>query len=1071
MLPVKLSPQFIQMVHQNTSDNCVNGTGTFCEGVAHGRSSVRCVQSPIVIKRMHQPLIDNVRFRVGTLNVGTMRGRSGEVVEMLCRRDVDLCCIQECRWRGASARMISGKDSMYKFFWVGKDDGFGGVGILLKEKWVEHVVDVNRVNDRIMVIKVLVGSTVITVTCVYAPQCGLDENTKDQFYDELLAVVSKFDEKETVVVAGDLNGHVGSSASGYEGVHGGSGFGDRNPEGERILEFCDANNMIVANTMFTKRASRLVTYESGGLRSQIDYVLVRRATRKLVKDVKVIAGEECAPQHRLVVCDLTLKTSREVKRPHVPRRKVWKLKEENIRQAFGAYVQENLEGQEVSASVEDKWSCLKKCLLDASDQTCGWTKGPHRRREVWWWNDQVDDAIKEKKRLWKEWKSGGCKELYLAAKRRAKAEVYAAKKQAEEQKMANILRRDDEKQVVFKVAKQMMKTNQDVVGEKCVRDDNGSLAFTDNAKKKAWKAHYQRLLNEEFEWNKDSLTQVDPVHGPAIRIEKEMVVEAVNKMKTGKAAGPTGVVIEMLKAGGDACIDLVTDLVNAIIHDGEIPSDWQVSSIVNCFKGKGEAIERGNYRGLKLLEQVMKVVERIVDQLIREQVHIDDMQFGFMKGRGTTDAIFIVRQLQEKFLAKKKKPYFAFVDLEKAFDRIPREVVWWAMRKLGVDEWLVRVVQSMYHNVRSRVRVNTELSDEFDVKVGVHQGSVLSPLLFIMVLEALSEEFRTGCPWELLYADDLVLVAESMEELVVKLKKWKEGMESKGLRVNMGKTKCMVSDATMVSTRETGKYPCSICHKGVGSNSIHCSGCNLWVHKKCSNIKGRLRDNQNYRCRKCTGEIRVQAEPRVKQVVIDGEALEVVDKFCYLGEMISAFGGAEEAVIARIRSGWKKFRDLLPVLTCRGFSLRSKGRVYQACVRSVMLYGSETWALKESDLQRLERNDMRMIRWMCNVTLKDRKSSLELRGRLGLDSIRNCIRTGRLRWFGHVERRDDDSWVKKCREIVVVGRQERGRPRKTWNQVVANDLRALKIDRDLAQNRIEWKIAIENPSNPCKHGK
>ncbi len=159
----------------------------------------------------------------------------------------------------------------------------------------------------------------------------------------------------------------------------------------------------------------------------------------------------------------------------------------------------------------------------------------------------------------------------------------------------------------------------------------------------------------------------------------------------------------------------------------------------------------------------MKAMERVVDKLIRERVPIDDMQFGFVQGRGTIDAIFLVRQLQEKYLGKNKKLYFAFRDLKKAFDRVPRGVIWWAMRRLGVEEWLVSVVMSMYVNTRSRVRVNCSFSTDFVVKVGVHQGSVLSPLLFIMVFEALSSEFRTGCPWELLYADDLVLIAESRE--------------------------------------------------------------------------------------------------------------------------------------------------------------------------------------------------------------------------------------------------------------------------------------------------------------------
>ena len=218
------------------------------------------------------------------------------------------------------------------------------------------------------------------------------------------------------------------------------------------------------------------------------------------------------------------------------------------------------------------------------------------------------------------------------------------------------------------------------------------------------------------------------------------------------------------------------------------------------------------------------------------------MQCGFMSGRGTTDAIFIVRQLQEKHLAAKKPLYMAFIDLEKAFDRVPQDVIWWAMRKLGIDEWLVRLVQSIYKDVRSRVRVGDGHSEEFGVGVGVHQGSVLSPLIFIIVLEALSREFHTGCPWELLYADNLMISAESMEELLVKVQTWKTEMEKKGLCVNMGKTKIMEFGINLDVLKKSGKYPCGVCQSGVGSsNAIFCGGCKRWVHKKCSGIKGPLR--------------------------------------------------------------------------------------------------------------------------------------------------------------------------------------------------------------------------------------
>ena len=218
---------------------------------------------------------------------------------------------------------------------------------------------------------------------------------------------------------------------------------------------------------------------------------------------------------------------------------------------------------------------------------------------------------------------------------------------------------------------------------------------------------------------------------------------------------------------------MICDLAAAIICDGKVPSDWEQSFIVCLYKRKGDALERGNYCGLKLTEQVMKVLERIVDGLIRQLVSIDDSQFGFVPGRGTTDTIFVVRQLQEKYLAANKRLYMAFIDLEKVFDQVPRKVIWWVLRKHDVEEWIVRLVHGLYANARIRVRVGEGYNDEFEVKVGVHQGSVLSPLLFVIVLEALSREFRSGVPWEDLYADDLVIIAESLEECVWRFLTWK----------------------------------------------------------------------------------------------------------------------------------------------------------------------------------------------------------------------------------------------------------------------------------------------------------
>ena len=164
-----------------------------------------------------------------------------------------------------------------------------------------------------------------------------------------------------------------------------------------------------------------------------------------------------------------------------------------------------------------------------------------------------------------------------------------------------------------------------------------------------------------------------------------------------------------------------------------------------------------------------------------------------------------------------------------------------------MDEWIVRLVQGMYSNARSRVYVDEGYSEEFEVKVGFHQGSVLSPLLLIIVLEALSCEFHCGVPWEDLYADDLVIIAESMEKCLNRLLTWKGALEEKGLRVNAGKTKIMICDTGLDLLLSSGEFPCAVCRIGMGSNSIFCKGCKHWLHKKCSGLKC-LTENPDYRC-------------------------------------------------------------------------------------------------------------------------------------------------------------------------------------------------------------------------------
>jgi len=142
--------------------------------------------------------------------------------------------------------------------------------------------------------------------------------------------------------------------------------------------------------------------------------------------------------------------------------------------------------------------------------------------------------------------------------------------------------------------------------------------------------------------------------------------------------------------------------------------------------------------------------------------------------------------------------------------------------------------------------------------------------------------------------------------------------------------------------QKAARWPCGVCGRGVGSNSVQCTTCQKWVHKKRSGIKSSMYEMmKSFICRGCSNPVISTSHTSVD--IGDSANLEVVDKFCHLGDMLRVDGDADAAVEARIRIGWNKFRQLVPLLTNRDISLIRRGRLYSSCVRSSMLHRSETW--------------------------------------------------------------------------------------------------------------------------------
>ena len=246
---------------------------------------------------------------------------------------------------------------------------------------------------------------------------------------------------------------------------------------------------------------------------------------------------------------------------------------------------------------------------------------------------------------------------------------------------------------------------------------------------------------------------------------------------------------------------------------------------------------------------------------------------------------------------------------------------------------------------------------------------------------------------------------------------------------------CQVSKG---QAEDSGGHICGVCKKGIGDNSILCLEYLRWVHERCSSISGKLKSNVDFHWRRGLEWNHVQSV-LLKEVVIEPNVVE----------MCSAIWSTHLVQV----EVWKRqqepewdvlelsSRSYLLSLTAQGASYVIKGKIYRACVQSVLTYGIETQDMKKG----LERTERMMVRWMCGVSLKDRKRSVNLYSLLGVQSVANLVQHGRLRWFGHLEQRSVDDWVSACRKVEVVGVRCKKMNGKIWKEGVDDDMKFLGL--------------------------
>ena len=382
-------------------------------------------------------------------------------------------------------------------------------------------------------------------------------------------------------------------------------------------------------------------------------------------------------------------------------------------------------------------------------------------------------------------------------------------------------------------------------------------------------------------------------------------------------------------------------IFDKILNSTDTPTHFAKMIVTPIFK-KGDRENPANYRAIALLSIPGKVLNRILLQHIQEKTEqvTSDRQYGFRPNRGTTDAIFVVRQLMQKSKERNLNLHYHFIDFKSAFDTIWRQALWRMMARIGVNKTVIEVIKNMYEKSQCTVNVDGKMTDWFEVTVGVRQGCLLSPTLFNLFLEFVMDElqdlqnsasFNDQLCIDVRYADDTTFIAAIFEKLQLSTNQLQEACNKYGMKINASKCKAITASPISIS---------------ISNNNV-----------------------------------------------------ETVQDFIFLGSNVPSTSADIKRRISLANIAFGRLKQ--NIWSRRDVSIALKIRLYKALILPIAIYGAETWPLTKQDEHKLSVFENNCIRTILGVRLQDRVSLIQLRRRAKLKTpIALVIKKRRLSWFG-----------------------------------------------------------------------
>ena len=898
--------------------------------------------------------------------------------------------------------------------------------------------------ERILTLRLSSMQGPVNLVCVYAPTLQASAETKDQFYESLDTVISKIPATEHIYLLGDFNARVGADRESWPNVLGHHGIGKMNENGQRLLELCCYRKLCVTNTYFQNKACHKVSWRHPRSKHwhQLDMIITKRDSLNNVCNTRSYQSADCDTDHSLIATKVKLKPKRfyHSKRKGQPRINISKTAYPEKNQEFNERLGETLNTAQGNAeqSAEDSWNSLRNAIYS----TAVLTYGKKERKNKDWFEagiTQMEPVIEAKRSALISYKRDPSRRNQQAL-RAAKSKVQQTSRRCANdyllQLSDNIQQAADSGNIrgMYEGIKQV--TGKSTKKTAPLKSKTGEV-ITDKSKQMGrWVEHYLELYSRENSVTQEALDAIEDM--PVLEeLDSEPTVEelskAIDALVCGKAPGEDSIPPEIIKCGKPALLEPLHALLCLCWREGKVPQDMRDAKIITLYKNKGDRSDCNNYRGISLLSVAGKVFARVVLarlQVLAERIY-PESQCGFRAERSTVDMIFSVRQLQEKCREQQMPLYIAFIDLTKAFDLVSRKGLFQLLEKIGCPPQLLSITASFHGDMKGTVSYDGEASEPFPMQSGVKQGCVLAPTLFGIFFSLLLN-FAFG---------------QSTEGVHLHTRSDGKLFNLKRLRAKTKIRKVLIREMLFADDAALSSHTEEDLQRLMDRFSHACKEFGLTISIKKTNVMG-------------------QNVPSPPAISIDNEVLEVTDHFTYLGSTITSNLSLDAELDKRIAKAAAVMAQLSKrVWTNKQLTLNTKLKVYQACVLSSLLYGSESWTTYARQESRLESFHIRCLRRILGIKWQDRVTNTAVLEKADSLSIHLMLSQRRLRWLGLVHRMEDGRIPKEILYgELASGQRPSGRPVLRYKGVCKRDMKSTDIDPDswesLADDRSGWRSAV-----------